>query len=147
MSGLRRDLMSAFTVLAVVMMVASVFPYAGLRFRAAPQAPRQASAAFVTLMDAEEAEALRVAKTSWQVDPSGLRRLRISLLADELPEDPRGPVEPRPGTGLRAVSEIFHPEPAAFPATRGAPPPRQIASEPPAPRELPFPKSELLKID
>lgn len=147
MSVFRRDLWSVLTVLAVMMMVASVFPYESLRFRARQQAPQPASVAFVTLTAAEEAAAMRAAKTAWQVDPSGFRRLRIALAVGDLPEYPNGSVVPRPLPVSRDESEVFPYEPAAYPATRGAsPPPPPVAAEPPA-HVLPFPREELLKIN
>lgn len=147
MNALRRDLQSALTVLAVTIMVASVFPYVSLRFRALPRASRPASSAFVTLTEAEEAEALRVAKTSWQVDPSGFRRLRVALAVDDLPDYPYGPVAPVPNADARNVAEVFHFEPGAFPAPCGASAPQPIEAEAPVAPALPFPKDELLKID
>lgn len=146
MRKFRRDLFSLLTVLTVVLAVVAVFPFDGLRFRAAASAVRPASAAFVTLTEAEEAEALQVAKTAWQVGPSGFRRLRAPLIVGELPECPHGPVEPSPAAMAHEEAGVRPAAPTAYP-TGSIEPPRELAAEPPAPRALPFPKEELLKID
>lgn len=147
MRKFRRDLFSLLTVLTVVLAVVAVFPFDGLRFRAAASAARPASAAFVTLTEAEETEALQTAKTAWQVSPSGFRRLRVPLIVGELPECPHGPVAPRPVAMAHEAVEFFHVEPVAYPVSQGQHRPGPFAEEQPIPSTLPFSKEELLRID
>ena len=143
----RRDLWSVLAVLSAVMAMATVFPYASLRFRGREPSRSPASAAFVTLTEAEEGAALQAAKTAWQVASSNFRRLRAELSVASLPEHRYGPVMPRPDGSAGGEREVFHAAPVAYPATRGAPPPRQIAVEPPPARPLTFSRDELLSID
>ena len=147
MRKFRRDLFSLLTVLTVVLAVVAVFPFDGLRFRAAASAARPASAAFVTLTEAEETEALQTAKTAWQVSPSGFRRLRAPLIVGELPECPHGPVAPKPVEMSHESAEVFRVTPVAYPVTHGQPRPRPLLTEPPVSRTLPFSREELLRID
>lgn len=147
MRKFRRDLFSLLTVLTVILAVVAVFPFDGLRFRAAASVARPASAAFVTLTESEEAEALQVAKTAWQVDASGLRRLRVSLTVGELPEYPHGPVDPNPAAMAHEAEKVFYVAPVAYPVSQDKLWTRPSVTEPPVSRTLPFSREELLRID
>ena len=149
MKPVQVDLTSFLTVLTVTAAVALAFPYGAVGFRPAPDAGRpQASAAFVVMSADEQATAMRAAKTSWQVDAGGVRRLRVDLSVGELPEDPAASSM---DIGVRPSRSAVPPtgyRPAAYPRSFAAPPAAALpktAGE--TARELPFAKSELLKID
>lgn len=149
MKKLRAELMSILTVLAVTVAVALTFPFGAVGFSPRPDRSRpQSSAAFVVMTEAEQALAMRSAKTSWQVDAGGVRRLRVDLSVGELPE---GPTASSMDIGVRptrsAVSTVGY-HPAAYPLTQAAAPCAGIPKADAEPvRELPFSKAELLKLD
>lgn len=88
MRPFRRDFLSMVTVLAVLVAVVLVFPFDAIGFVPKRVSERRGPfASFVTLTDEEHAQAMRAAKTSWQGDSRGVRRLRVDLSVGVLPED------------------------------------------------------------
>ena len=149
MRKLRSELMSILTVLAVTVAVALTFPFGAVGFRPRPDRARpRSSAAFVVMSADEQATAMRAAKTSWQVDAGGVRRLRVDLSVGELPEDPAASsmdIGVRPS---RSVVPTVGYQPSAYPLTQAAAPCAGISRAEAEPvREPPFPKAELLKLD
>ena len=88
MRSIRQELISVAAVISVPAALIAIFPYGAIGFKAVPR-PKASkpSAAFVRLTAAEEAEALKAAKASWQVDAAADRGMRAYLPLGELPED------------------------------------------------------------
>lgn len=149
MKPVRLELSSVLTVLSVPAALSFVFPFGAIGFRPASRpAPSGASAAFVAMSDEEQVQAMRSAKTSWQVNASGERMLRADLSVGELPEDPSLSsleIVSGPTRSPRSVVDsplAAYPRSLAAPAVKRIPREAEAESRPPA-----FPKSELLKID
>jgi len=149
MKGFSGELMSLFTVLAIPASIALVFPYGAVGFVPRPDVKaKPSSAAFVELTDEVQALAMRSAKTSWQGDAGGVRSLRADLSVGELPEDPAAVSMDIGVTPSRSTARPVDYSPAAYPSALAAPPAARLVREEGEPeRPLPFPKSELLKID
>lgn len=149
MKPVRLEFASVLTVLSVPAALSFVFPFGAIGFRPASRpAPSGASAAFVAMSDEEQVQAMRSAKTSWQVNASGERMLRADLSVGELPEDPSLSsleIVSGPTRSPRSVVDsplAAYPRSLAAPAVKRIPREAEAESRPPA-----FPKSELLKID
>jgi len=145
------DFMSTAIVLATVGAVAVAFPFDAMSFR--PQQSkdaRAAFAAFVSLTPAEEAAAMKAAKSAWNAESGGVRHLRAELFSNELPE-----AENEPALGLldglvRQAPEPVTPGLSPYLPSQAAPPAKAIHAEKAdvgdesAPT---FSRKELLKID
>lgn len=149
MRSLSRELMSVLTVVALSVAVVLVFPFDAVGFR--PQrAPvsQSASAAFVSMTAEEQVAAMRSARTAWQVDSVGVRRLRADLSVGELPEDPS---TSSLKVGLKPVRVGLQPVGyglQAYPCTQAAPAAAPIAKPKDEPETRPaFSREELLKLD
>jgi len=142
------ELASALTVLALPMALALSLPYGAIGFSAAERPrPPSATAAFVVLSAEAEEAAMRSAKSSWQVNAGGVRRMRVDLSVGELPTDRH-----RPLVGVCPVAVAAEPPPVAYALpplvpSRAAPAPARIVDDGPARDERAFPREELLKID
>lgn len=149
MKGIRHELATLATVLAVPAALALVFPYGAIGFRPASRAEAsRSSAAFVEMTMEEQEAAMRAAKTSWQVDSGNARRLRADLSVGVLPEDV-SPISLDAVIGpSRSAVPVVPYGPEAHPRSLAAPAARRIANDvkpeaaPPA-----FPKEDLLKLD
>ena len=144
--------MSAAVVFATVGAVAVVFPFDAMSFRPRPaKEAHTAFAAFVSLTPAEEAAAMKVAKSSWNAESGGVRHLRAELFSNELPE-----AESEPALGILDRLARQAPEPVApglspYLPSQAAPPATAIPAEKAADDEgessPAFSREELLKID
>ncbi len=126
MRDLRGKLLSVAVVLVAVVAVVVVFPFDALSFtpsRAA--ADGRAFAVFVLLTPEEEAAAMKAAKSSWNAEAVGVRRMRADLFVNDLPESASEP-------------SLAAPPPKAIPADKAD----QMGGPAPA-----FPREELLKIE
>lgn len=151
MRGGRGSLVSVSVVLAAIGGVAVSFPFDAVSFRPADSRQSKSGfAAFVSLGAEEEAEALKAAKSSWNAEAGGVRRLRADLFYAELPEAGH---EPALAFSDRLASSAPGPvEPGLSPylPSMAAPPPKEIPPDDTAAKEGPAPafsKEELLKID
>ena len=149
MKNMRQEISTLATVLAVPAALALVFPYGAIGFRPASRTEAfRSSAAFVEMTMEEQKEAMRAAKTSWQVDSGNARRLRADLSVGVLPED----VSPISldaviGPSRSAVSVVPY-GPEAHPLSLAAPAARRIANDAKPKAAAPaFPKEDLLKLD
>jgi len=151
MSGFRRDALSACIVLVSVCAVVASFPFDAVSFRPpAAGAPRSAFAAFVSLSAEEEAAAMKAAKSSWNAEAGGVRRLRAELFSSELPDaDSEHALDISDRIVLSAPKPVapglspYLPSLAA-PSARAIPPegPGEVGGPTPS-----FSREELLKID
>ena len=149
MRSVRSELLSVLTVMTVPVAVALVFPRDALVFRATPSASeRPASAAFVRLTAAEESQAIRKAKTSWQEGAdAAARNLRADVFFPELPEEKFESVMAVEDRRLTHDPKLVcSPLPPFLPSLR-AEAPRRIAADGTNEEPLPFPREGLLKID
>lgn len=143
------ELRSLALVLAAPALVAGVFPYSAVRFRAARTEPATAArCAFVTLTAADEEAAIEDARTSWKANAEGVRRMRADLSLAAIPDEP-----------IRSVVTVEEREPCPPPRSLRSPlaplPPTVAAPEP---ERLPpetrrekgaaaFSRREMLKLD
>jgi len=150
--GFRGDFVSAAIVLATVGAVAASFPFDAISFRPRPsKESRAAFAAFVSLTPAEEAAAMKAAKSAWNAESGGVRHLRAELFSNELPE-----AENEPALGLldrlaRQAPEHVAPGLSPYLPSQAAPPAKAIPAEKSADEggeSYPaFSREELLRID
>ncbi len=146
---LRHELYSLASVLAIPIAFLVVFPTEAIAFRPSPDREAEpASCAFVTLSDDEIAQAVSDARAAWRVGTEGVRKLRVDLSVETMPEEPHSTVmsaderEPVP----RATR--LHYDAPPFPPTLAAPRPDRIAQERKSLDDaLPFPRADLLKLD
>ena len=153
MTSVRRDLSGLLMVVAVTASMAAVFPYETLSWMAQDAALRSvsrdgaASAAFISLTPTQERAALKAAKTSWQVDASGVKRLRADLLMDDLPDDIASrsvDVGAMPSQGRPLLVGYAFP---MDPRSAAAEAPRRLARDrADEARPLAFSREELLKL-
>ena len=151
MKGLRSALVSAVMVSLTVAAVALSFPYCALKFRPRPdKAAQPAFAAFVTLSPAEEAAAMKAAKSSWNAEAGAVRHLRAELFVSELP---KGRDEPALDIADRASRQTPSPIPpglSPFLPSQAAPPPKMIEADKPGRKDGPSPafgREELLRMN
>jgi hypothetical protein len=146
--SMRVDYSSVIAVVAMVLAIASSFPFEAFSFKAANFPAREAGAAFVELTHEEEAAALKAARTSWQVDHLDEQWQRVDCHTGDLPADPISAV-------VNVESRLRHSfsKPESFPLppyrpSMAAPRPdfkvRKQFTEKPNPA---FGKEEFLKID
>ena len=152
MRGFRGDFLSAAIVIATVGAVAASFPFDAISFHPRPtKGSRAAFAAFVSLTPAEEAAAMKAAKSSWNAESGGVRHLRAELFSNELPE-----AESEPALGVLDRLARQTPEPVApglspYLPSQSAPPakaiPAEKASDEGGESAPAFSREELLRID
>ena len=149
MRDFRHEFLSLLTVLAVPAAIALVFPYSAIGFKPRTSAVRGSpSAAFVVITPAEQEQAMRSAKSSWQGDAGGVRRLRVDLSVGVLPENETSISADVGAEPSRSAATRVDYVPAAYPPSRAALPAGRLPkAETETAREPAFPKSELLKID
>lgn len=145
MKSIRAEMASLLTVLVVPCLVAWVFPYGALEFRATAHDATPSSAAFVKLTDQQEVMLLTTAKSAWRVDAQGVRHLRADLAVWDLPAPVDQPVLASP--------DLTMPAPPIVRFQVGALPPSQAERVlPPLPVEKPdpppraFPDADLLRL-
>lgn len=149
MKGIRQELSSMLTVLAVPISLAFVFPYGSLnRTSAGRHDAGGASSAFVELTPHLQELALRAAKTSWQADSVESRRWHADLYVGDLPDDQAAaPIELAIAPARSAVRLVGY-EPEPHPDSLAAPAVKRRAERAAAVPSSPvFPKDELLKIE
>ena len=151
MKSLRGEFLSVSVVLAAVGAVVMSFPFDAIAFRPmSPSANGQSFAAFVSLDQEEEAAALKAAKSSWNAEAGGVRRLRAELFSSDLPKEKSEFALEFSDRIVRSVPESVAPGLSPFLPSLAAPPPKAIpvenadAAVDPAPV---FSREELLKID
>lgn len=152
MRGFRGDFVSAAIVLATIGAVAVAFPFDAMSFRPKQaKEARAAFAAFVSLTPAEEAAAMKAAKSAWNAESGGVRHLRAELFSNELPE-----AENEPALGLldrlaRQAPEPVSPGLSPYLPSQAAPPAKAIPAEKAADEggeaSPAFSREELLRID
>ena len=147
---LKSELLPLAIVVSLPLALAAVFPYGVLvpsgRRPPAPSSDAPATCAIVNLTEAEERQALAAARSSWNVNADGVKRLRIELFED-LPDEPMGAVidvdaRSRPPAG----GDIGY-EPSLLPSSLQAPAPTVLEAVPGEARPAAFPKSDMLKLD
>lgn len=146
MRPLARDFRALLLVSSVPVLLAAVFPYGAVGFRAgAERAPEGCSLAMVELTEEAVRGALKAARSSWQTDSSGgSRGLRADLSSGELPGEPWLPV-----LGIERRSELpglpcVEPDFPAFRPSAAAPAPARLEPADTAPAAA-FPREELLR--
>jgi hypothetical protein len=149
--SLRIEVVQLAASMALPAAILYVFPYNALA-PVQPTAPREAKSAarcaFVTLDQDQERRVMAAAKSAWQVSAEGVRRLRLDMFAEEIPDAMPGPVaeiSTRTRTARSAPVPRFASEP---PTDLRAPQPGTIPPERdgPAPRPA-FAREELLRLD
>ena len=147
MKRLRSELASAAAVFSLPAAILASVPFDAIAFRAETKAARPPSAAFVSLSAEEEAAALRAAKTSWNSEAEGVRRMRAELRFGELPECAS---EPALGIADRMRRPQQQPQsswPPPYLPSQAAPAPAKIAPEKESERSPVFAREELLRMD
>ena len=149
MRGVRREMLSVAVVIAAVGAVAIAFPYDAVFFRPSPRSARPVFAAFVSLKEGEEVAAMKAAKSSWNAEAGGVRRLRAELFMAEIPEAGN-----EPSLELADRFASVSPPPVApglspYQPSLAAPPPKAIPAEKADEKEEApaFSREEMLKID
>ena len=153
MKGVRRAVSSVVVelVLPLSLPLALAFslPYGVLGFSAAEGVrPKTCTAAFVSLSAEDEDAAMRVAKSSWQVNAGGVRMMRVDMSVGELPEEKVLPVIGEGPSLSRPLPPLVdYGLPPLLPS-RAAAAPARLADDGGNPAVgLPFPKEELLTIE
>lgn len=148
---LRIEVVQLLASLALPAAILYVFPYKAL----APSAKvrvqgvrRAVPCALVTLEPDQERRILAAAKAAWQVSAEGVRRLRLDMFAEEIPDvvlDPVADISARTRTPRSAPSPV---RPSVPPTDLRAAPPEAIAPavEEPAATHA-FPREELLRLE
>lgn len=146
--------MKLFTEASRVVLVASVpavlmsiFPYKAIGFRAEKRAEtrRTGMCRFVKLTAEEETDALNAARAAWATDASNLRRIRLELMGEELPDYGGGELLGYESPTERRERVRFVPE--MLPESLGAGEPAAIKAEEKQPEPaLAFPREEMLKL-
>ena len=151
MRDVRGELLSVAVVLAAVGAVAIAFPYDVVSFRPSQNTgKRPVFAAFVTLREGEEVAAMKAAKSSWNAEAGGVRRLRAELFAAEIPEAGNEPALDLADRFARFSPKTVAPGLSPYLPSLAAPPPKAIpvdkadAGQGPKPT---FSREELLRID
>lgn len=149
MRSVRSEILSTLTVLAVPVLVFSVFPYGSFGFSANRRSSeRVTSVSFVTLSDDASRAAMRMAKSPLQNTLGATRRkLRVDLRLGELPETGPEPVLTVSARGKRAALAAEEYGFAAFVPSLAAPEPIAIPKVKDESRPLPFPREELLNLE
>lgn len=145
---IRHEIYSLIAVLCAPFIIAIVFPYGAIGFRAADEKPAAPSlCAFVTLSEEETDAAIAAARSAIKTSSGSLARLRADLSLSSIPEESSLDVAdisqrtsfPKPG--------IVTFDDPLLPATCAAPPPATIAPSGDKPaKSLPFPRLELLQL-
>lgn len=147
---LRSELLPISIVLAIPIALVWIFPYSALS-----PVPRNSDGiradktlyAFVALDENEEALAMTAARTAWHVNSEGVKKLRIEMFADDLPDDASGVVV---GVDQRVrfsrCGGIPY-EPTELPSDLRATAPAVLAKPKPSVKLEPFPMEEMLKLD
>ena len=147
--SLRSELLPLAAVLSLAFAMYVVVPHAAVVFspKAAAPRPSTSACAWISLSPEEEAKALSVARSAWQVDPASVRRLRARLLTSNLPLETQLPVL-RVADRLRTDSrrDVGY-APSVLPPTLAAPAARAIPMAASSGPLLAFPREELLKLD
>ena len=150
--SLRVEIVQLAAAMALPAAILNIFPYKALA-PAAPAAekasPRRAGCALVTLDQEEERRIMAAAKSAWQVSADGVRRMRLDMFAEEIPEAPPDPVA---DISLRTRIARSAPSPRfayAPPTDLGAPEAGTIAPErdEPRPSSPAFPAKELMRLE
>ncbi len=151
MKGFRSALVSAVMVSLTVAAVALAFPYGALTFRPRPaKAAQPAFAAFVTLSPAEEAAAMKAAKSSWNAEAGAVRYMRAELFVSELPKGRDEPALEISDRVSRQTPSPISPGLSPFMPSQAAPPPRMIKAEKSGDKDVPlqvFGREELLRMN
>lgn len=149
MKSVRSECLSLAVALALPAAALLALPYADILGRTpAADVPAAAPfAAFVTLTDEQEAQAMQRAKFAGPGEASGARVRPVDLILSRLPDDP-------PASVVRLADRVRPPESprralrrTPYLPSRAAPPPAQIAPDPSPERPLGFSKEDLLQID
>ena len=147
---LRSEVLPISMVLAIPLALAWVFPYSALS-----PVPKDLGGirtdrtfyAFVDLDEDEEARAMAAARTAWHVNSEGVKKLRIEMFADDLPDDASGVVvDVDQRTRVSRGSAIPY-EPTELPSDLRAPAPTVLDKPEPPVKPQPFPREEMLKLD
>jgi len=150
--SLRIEIGQLAAALALPAAIFYTFPYKALApsARAAADAvgPRRSTCAFVTLAQDEEKSVLAASKSAWQISTEGVRRLRLDMFAEEIPE---AVIDPVADISIRTRIDRSAPLPeisVMIPTDMRAPQPESIA---PAKGEdapsMAFPKEEMLRLE
>lgn len=147
---LRSEVPPISIVLAIPLVLVWVFPYSALSpvpMVSAGLKPDKTLYAFVELDEGEEAKAMAAARTAWHVNSEGVKKLRIEMFADDLPDDAAGVVVDVGQRTRISRGSVIPYEPTEFPSDLRAPAP--IVFDKPAPpvKPQPFPREEMLKLD
>lgn len=146
MKSVRSELASMAVVLSVPAVVAAIFPYGALGFRAASSARSGPKAcAFVTLTPEAERQAFKSARTSFRRSERDVRWMHADLSADFLPEAALRLDVSVPAVAGPAELPLVKCERVPYLPSAKARPPVRL---PPADTdpELPFPRGKLLEI-
>ena len=148
--SVRSEILPIAVVLAIPLVLVWIFPYAAL----SPLAKQETSGtgqarpfcAIVELNAEEEAMALAAARTAWHVNSEGVKRLRIEMFADDLPDDASGPVVEIDQRTRTRGGRVIPYKPVFLPSDFRAPEPVVLAKPEAPAKPQPFPKEEMLKL-
>lgn len=150
--SLRIEFVQLVAAMALPAAIFYVFPYKALApvASAAPDGGRRpAACAFVDLAPEQERSIMAAAKSAWQVGAESVRRLRLDMFVEEIPDAPPDPViDISARTRLLRAAPL--PEcPSSPPTDLRSAPPEALGAEKddggePAPA---FSREEMLRLD
>lgn len=148
---IRGNLLSVAAVFTAVAAVAVVFPFDAVIFSPVKAKAKGGTfASFVTLGPEDEIAAMKAAKSSWNAEAGGVRRLQAELFLVDLPESGNDPVlqieDRRAGFSASVVAPGFMP----YQPSMAAPPPAKIPhgkTDDGGKVAKPFSRAELLEMD
>ena len=147
---LRSEVLPISVVLAIPLALVWIFPYSALSPVARNSDGLRADKtlyAFVELDEEEEASAMAAARTAWHVNSEGVKKLRIEMFADDLPDDASGVVMDVDQRTRISRGSAIHYEPMELPSDLRAPAPTVLSKPAPSVTPQPFPREEMLKLD
>jgi hypothetical protein len=149
--SLRIEALQLLASAALPAAILYVFPYKALAPVAQARARDEActaKCAFVTLDQDQERRIVAAAKSAWQVSAEGVRRLRLDMFAEEIPEAALDPV-----SDIAARTRVLRSPPLpggehSPPTDLRAPPPESIKASKEEVRARPaFGRDDMLRID
>lgn len=146
MRSVKSEVLGVALVGVLPVLIFASLPYSAVSFRASAPKTSRPFAAFITLTDEQEADAIAAARSAWQIDKSLSRRQHRRLPLGELPQEEQG-FRISLSTGRPAdepANESYRPVP--WLPTSAADRPVKFAPTPSAKREPVFSREEMLQL-
>ena len=146
MRSVKSEILYVSMIAALPVAIVTVFPREAVGFKAANEKPLAASAVFVELTAAEEAEALNAARAAWGLAKGAVKGVRARPSLGDLKEEEVPISVPLPPVVIPDASKCADPSPRPWSPSEAAAPLKPLktqgaASNPPA-----FRREELLEL-